>query len=644
MTMLPTPSEPRFVKRQHSDLNTTFRGILHPSSTSEARLHQYLGIKYASIPARFRQSKLCTKYPPVVNATEYGPICPQPQGCMEELLFGVDPASMPCQNLKQDEMECLNLNITCPAGLNQFSRVPVMLWVHGGGDRGSGSHWAYDGAPLVRQSIKAGKPVILITFNFRIGFLGFAANPMIRDDNKEAGEEGTGNYGLRDQQRCLEWLHRNIPGFGGDPDNITLFGASSGAADIICHLLSRSNQTNPMFARAIIQSAVFEPTLPDVATAGWQLSRIISALHVSDMEKLREVKVDKLLGLGMTLRIVDDGVFFRDGWMDYFAHTHSGRRSEHKHPRKPSGQRSGSLLRPPAAHAHTHLHPHVSHSGSRSRSQARSTPKRRSISRSSSRSAVDDTLQPLIIGDSVSDSLLWSMNASLWTPSGATRRIKAICQSLTKASCLLRAYDITSYTPDEEIVDRVLELVNDARVAWPTECIAENAKRERGGHGVWRYVFDQEGPYRGIPHHAADIMYLFDTVPLAESCLATPDVYSGDFFDGPFDTSDDEGDAKSDATPRAGYDDADWETTAVTEYSYNNVRDAIQGKWLAFAYGDMPWREDKVFVFGPEGETGERSTVIFEGRRRKELWKSALEPLGHQVVSKVGLELSRGPG
>ena len=58
----------------------------------------------------------------------------------------------------------------------------------------------------------------------------------------------------------------------------------------------------------------------------------------------------------------------------------------------------------------------------------------------------------------------------------------------------------------------MLELVNDARVAWPTECIAENAKREK--HGVWRYVFDQEGPTRGIPHHAADIMYLFDTVPL----------------------------------------------------------------------------------------------------------------------------------
>jgi len=236
------------------------------------------------------------------------------------------------------------------------------------------------------------------------------------------------------------------------------------------------------------------------------------------------------------------------------------------------------------------------------------------------------------------------MNASLWTSAGVVRRVKAICQSLSKASALLRAYDISSYTPDEEIVDHVLELVNDARVAWPTECIAQNARRERGGHGVWRYVFDQEGPHRGIPHHAADLMYLFDTVALPKSALAATDDYSSNFFDGPFDISDDEEeDLSSNASNVSRYNDADWETTVVDEYSYNSVRDAMQRKWLSFAYGEEPWKEDNVYVFGPEGETGERSSVIFDGRRRREVWKSTLEPLGHQLVSKVGLELSRGP-
>jgi len=81
----------------------------------------------------------------------------------------------------------------------------------------------------------------------------------------------------------------------------------------------------------------------------------------------------------------------------------------------------------------------------------------------------------------------------------------------------------------------------------------------------------------------------------------------------------------------------------VDEWAYVRVRDAIQERWISFAHGEAPWREDKVFVFGPEGETGERSSCIFEGRRRKAIWKQALEPLGMELVQKVGVELSRGP-
>jgi hypothetical protein len=90
-------------------------------------------------------------------------------------------------------------------------------------------------------------------------------------------------------------------------------------------------------------------------------------------------------------------------------------------------------------------------------------------------------------------------------------------------------------------------------------------------------------------------------------------------------------------------DDDEWMTTAVDEYSYARVRDAIQERWISFAHGEAPWREDKVFVFGPEGETGERSMEIFDGRRRKRMWKEALEPLGFTLVQKFGVELSRGP-
>lgn len=101
---------------------------------------------------------------------------------MEETLFGISPQEIPQQDLRQDEFECLNLNITCPAGLTPLSRLPVMLWIHGlvvcrtiyhfflffnsflsGGDKGSGSEWFYDGGKLVRRSMIIGKPVIIVT-------------------------------------------------------------------------------------------------------------------------------------------------------------------------------------------------------------------------------------------------------------------------------------------------------------------------------------------------------------------------------------------------------------------------------------------------------------------------------------------------
>ena len=120
-----------------------------------------------------------------------------------------------------------------------------------------------------------------------------------------------------------------------------------------------------------------------------------------------------------------------------------------------------------------------------------------------------------MIGDCGAESLLWSLPASFWNGPGLVRRIRAVCQSLSKSTALFRAYDLSSHTPPDELPERILDLINDARFAWPTECLAASAKRARGGHGVWRYVFDQEGPSRALPHHAVDLLYLFDNVPIA---------------------------------------------------------------------------------------------------------------------------------
>ena len=135
----------------HENLHTTFNGIVHPISNEQAAVHQYLGIKYASVPARFRHSKLFTSFPPVVDATQNGsviqllyigcniylsrwssPICPQSRSQSYEMeLFGLPDDVLPQQILKQSEFECLNLNITCPAGVVPGSGLPVMLFIHG---------------------------------------------------------------------------------------------------------------------------------------------------------------------------------------------------------------------------------------------------------------------------------------------------------------------------------------------------------------------------------------------------------------------------------------------------------------------------------------------------------------------------------
>jgi hypothetical protein len=315
----------------------------------------------------------------------------------------------------------------------------------------------------------------------------------------------------------------------------------------------------------------------------------MSQSHVSTLAQLRSVDPQRLINVGHHLRVTDDGVFFQIGW------------------------------KLPNFHRENLCDTHVRHAGIPLKSRSRSP-----FPRSIAPARVPfhhPASQPLMIGDCLCDAFPWSLPASMWTSSGVVRRLKAVCGSISKASAILRAYDISSYTPPEELVERVLELINDARIAWPTQEVTEGAQKERDGGGVWRYVFDQEGPTRSIPHHAVDLIYLFDNIPMpvSQSLVMTSD--DADLFD----------------------DEGQWTLPTVDEFSYSRVRDAVQDRWIAFSHGEAPWNDNKVFVFGPEGETGERSSCIFEGRRRKQIWKEALEPLGMQLVQKVGVELSNGP-
>lgn len=166
------------------------------------------------------------------DASAYGPACPQP-----ERNSGVGGG-----RAERQSEDCLQLNVWAPQGARD---LPVMVWIHGGGHRiGSGAFLLYDGAALARQG------VVLVTINYRIGLLGYFAHPALTQE--AAPDAPLGNYGFMDQIAALEWVQRNIRAFGGDPQRVTVFGESAGAASTL-YLLA-SPHTRGLFQQAIVQS------------------------------------------------------------------------------------------------------------------------------------------------------------------------------------------------------------------------------------------------------------------------------------------------------------------------------------------------------------------------------------------------------
>ena len=162
----------------------------------------------------------------------YGAACPQPV----ETALGTPPP----ERMSED---CLTLNVWTPS-LAASSRLPVMVWIHGGGNVTGYAHqpW-YDGAALAEQG------VVLVSINYRLGVFGLLAHPLL---SAESPRGVSGNYGLLDQIAALKWVQANVAGFGGDPGNVTIFGESAGGVD--CSTLMLSPLAAGLFHRVIAQS------------------------------------------------------------------------------------------------------------------------------------------------------------------------------------------------------------------------------------------------------------------------------------------------------------------------------------------------------------------------------------------------------
>ena len=207
----------------------------------EAAVQTFLGIPYAAPPVgdlRWRAPQPAQPWRTPKDAFTFGNVCPQ----VALALFPV-PGVTPGQ-LQGDE-DCLYLNVYAPKGTAEGSKLPVLVWIHGGSfTNGAGSD--YDGSVLAEKY-----GLVVVTLNYRLGALGFLALPKL---DVEAPGGASGNYGLLDQQAALRWVQGNIPAFGGDPANVTLAGESAGGLSVCDQLASPA--AAGLFQRAIIQSGL----------------------------------------------------------------------------------------------------------------------------------------------------------------------------------------------------------------------------------------------------------------------------------------------------------------------------------------------------------------------------------------------------
>jgi para-nitrobenzyl esterase len=194
--------------------------------------------------------------------------------------------------------DCLYANVWTSASRPNEKR-PVMVWIYGGAfTGGSGGMTWYDGENL------AAKGPVIVTFNYRLGSLGFFAHP---DLAKEAGHPGSGNYGMMDAIAMLQWVKRNIAAFGGDPGNVTVAGESAGA--VMVGALVGSPQAKGLFTRAIAESGgwmgLTMGRMQQASTAEANGVKAMQALGVSTIAELRAKPVNELNIPGGAALVVD---------------------------------------------------------------------------------------------------------------------------------------------------------------------------------------------------------------------------------------------------------------------------------------------------------------------------------------------------
>ena len=299
----------------------TEQGVIIGATAKNPGVNAFLGIPYAAPPVgelRWKEPQPARGWNQPLLADKLPASCMQVQ--VEGAGKGADGLPTPWTkefrtqgNVSED---CLYLNIWVPARAKQNS-LPVMVWFHGGGFReGSASIATYIGDNL------AAKGAVVVGINYRLGVFGFLAHPEL---SAESAHKASGNYGTLDQIAALQWIHKNIAAFGGDPARVTLFGQSAGAGSV--NILSVSPLASGLFHRAIAESGSYDTGDPTFSSGPMSYKKLEQAEQdglayaklsgFTSVKDLRSLDAERLLRLPMP-KSAPREPFFRptlDGWV-----------------------------------------------------------------------------------------------------------------------------------------------------------------------------------------------------------------------------------------------------------------------------------------------------------------------------------------
>jgi para-nitrobenzyl esterase len=257
----------------------TDSGPIHGKESGDGKVRSFLGIPFAAPPVgplRWKPPQPVAPWKEVKQTTAFGPRCMQPD-IMKSVTFRDSGPSE----------DCLTLNVWTP---KDAAKLPVMVWIYGGAFIiGGSSQPLYDGDALARRGI------VLVTLNYRLGIFSFFATSELA---AESPQHAAGNYGYLDQLAVLQWVKRNIAAFGGNPDNVTIFGESAGGVAVNAHLASPLSRG--LFHKAIGESgggpgksSVPYPTLAAMEKDDEKFAK--DKLHADNLAALRAIPAADLL-------------------------------------------------------------------------------------------------------------------------------------------------------------------------------------------------------------------------------------------------------------------------------------------------------------------------------------------------------------